>query len=431
MSGALIQLCAYGEMNANFKNLYSSDYVTYNLNDNKNHSYLTILRNADLCIPLYLSFTTTKELTSEEFMACLNNMNVTLEFGTYQLYKINLALLAKMNPIKKVNSNYILKLPFNYLMGKILLISLSFCCVKLTVENKHNDIDIISTVLEYVYLDTSDRGFFARNIIYQNMFDIRRLCINEFYENKRYSYDIDFNEHQNKLGLFIESSNNKIEDLKIHYNDKVYSITDCEIINDKLVYFSFVGLKFLDKNNRYKDFVKIGKIIVSSKTSNINFYEFTTETICYINCLLNLFSQIHNKYSLFINNKPDYNMNISLTNQVKLMDELLNKKVYNFYNKTIKKNDLKNVNLENCVIQFYACTLSSDTIIPDNVSHIIFENCAKEFTNIPSTVTELWLIHTYGVTNFPFSLEKLKLCGKYNLDDIKVPFGCKLEYIEM
>ena len=62
MSGALIQLCAYGEMNANFKNLYSSDYVTYNLIDNKNHSYLTILRNADLCIPLYLSFTTTKEL---------------------------------------------------------------------------------------------------------------------------------------------------------------------------------------------------------------------------------------------------------------------------------------------------------------------------------------------------------------------------------
>jgi len=58
-----MQLVAIGAQNQHLKNIYSNEYITIDFNNNT----LDIPRNADLNIPLYLSFEMKNNITLEEF----------------------------------------------------------------------------------------------------------------------------------------------------------------------------------------------------------------------------------------------------------------------------------------------------------------------------------------------------------------------------
>ena len=110
-----------------------------------------------------------------------------------------------------------------------------------------------------------------------------------------------------------------------------------------------------------------------------------------------------------------------------------NTKVYDFINNNVDNeyinqvNKYKNIN----AIRFYDCNFSPKLEIPENINLIIFENTKHDFTNIPITVKEIWIINSnISFNNLPFCLEHIKISGKYNIEQIKIPFGATVEYIK-
>jgi hypothetical protein len=72
-----------------------------------------------------------------------------------------------------------------------------------------------------------------------------------------------------------------------------------------------------------------------------------------------------------------------------------------------------------------------------NIKHIIFENSHDYSQNylldgkLPTHITEIWLINIHNKFNFPFSLEKLKICDSpHYLNTAKIPFNCNVEFID-
>ena len=120
MTGALMQLVAIGVKDQHLKNKYSNEYITIDFNNNTfdfNNNTLDIPRNADLNIPLYLSFEMKNNITLEEFNNLLIDAKVNLIVGNRKSYTIDLEFLSKLNPIKKVNDKFLVTLPFNFLLG--------------------------------------------------------------------------------------------------------------------------------------------------------------------------------------------------------------------------------------------------------------------------------------------------------------------------
>jgi hypothetical protein len=169
MSGALMQLVAVGLKNQHLQNIYSNEYTTIDFNNNT----LNIPRNADLNIPLYLSFEMKNNITLEEFNELLIDEEVNFIVGNRKLYTIDLEFLSKLNPIKKVNDKFLVTLPFNLLLGHLNLVGLQFQHVAIHVTIFMKNIEKISGIFEYIYLDSYEK---------------KRLCV-QIYLSKKFSFE--------------------------------------------------------------------------------------------------------------------------------------------------------------------------------------------------------------------------------------------------
>ena len=151
---------------------------------------LLIQRAADLCIPLNIVITMKKEMNSEDFVTLISNSVLNFFMGGNLLFEFNFEFLIKLNPIKKVNKSFIIKLPFDTLIGHIILISLLYlqCKMELHIPN-FEPIDKISALFEWIYLDTEERQTYAQNIIYQKIFNVKRI---ESYKKYLFFYNYSY-----------------------------------------------------------------------------------------------------------------------------------------------------------------------------------------------------------------------------------------------
>jgi hypothetical protein len=434
MSAASLQLVAVGMQNANHKNRYCAEYLPIEFDSNS----LQITRNADLCIPLHLSFEMKKDMGINEFYELISDAQIKLLIGTNHNLNIGLGFLSKLNPIKKVNNSFIIKLPFDFLVGHIALISLSYTLSKLIINidpGKREQIERITGIFEYIYQDIEERKVFATNNIYQKILVISSPCYGEkksIIDSNYSDYIIDFDRATNKIGIFIESEQ-EINSLNILFNDKNYGLLDCNIINDNLVYFSFNNLEYNDKNNLSIELVSINNLLISSQIPDLKLQFMETKIINYNFGLLYLYSEIYNNYNFHnFQENIKYNMCNKIVSVPILIKELFNIKVYDFIKENITNELINNAMATNpsiSIIRFFDCTISTDVELPNNINIVILENCNVDLTNLSYDVSEIWLINSQVQTNLPFGLQKLRLYGTYDIESMKIPFGCTIEYI--
>lgn len=426
MSGALMQLVAVGISNQHLTNKYSNEYVTLDFTDDT----LVILRNADLNIPLYLSFKMKENITLEEFNELLIDAKVNMKVGNIKLYTIDLEFLSKLNPIKKVNNSFIVTLPFNFLLGHLNLVGLVFNYVIINVKINMENIEQISGIFENIYMDTNERQEYAYKNIYQKILNLKKINYNNV-NNINGNYDLDL-KTSDGLGIFI-CLDKPIENIQITINDKIYNFNDCQIINGELIYFSFNKLDYKEKKNFLVKTEKINNIAISLDNSNAKFYILKTSFINYNSGMLFPFYDIYG--SNVLNIKDDnfkYNMYIEMMDKAIEINKIYGMNVCNFIGKKVT-NEIINSSYyfgNFKIFRFCDCTIELNTQIPDFVEIIIMENTHSDLTNLSYSLKELWLINSIEQSNIPITLNKLRLFGNYNLDKMKIPFGCEVEYEE-
>jgi len=423
-----MQLVAVGLNNQHLKNIYSNEYITIDFNNNT----LDIPRNADLNIPLYLSFEMKNNITLEEFNDLLIDAKVNLIVGNRKLYTIDLVFLSKLNPIKKVNNKFLVTLPFNFLLGHLNLVGLQFQQVTINVTINMENIEKISGIFEYIYMDSNERKDYASKYIYQKNLALRKINDVEVnYVNGNFNYKLDLKTNYG-LGIFI-CLENQTENIEIKIDDKIYNFKDCEIINNNLVYFSFNNLGYKDKKNFIVETGKINEIIISLNNSNAKFYILKTSYINYNSGMLFPFHDIYGPNILNVKDENmKYNMHIEMMNKQIEINEINGMKVCNFIGKKVTNQLIgssyyyKNFK----IYRFCNCTMETNIQIPDFIEIIIMENTYSDLINLPYSIKEIWLINSIEQTNIPITLNKLRLFGKYDLDKMKIPFGCEVEYEE-
>ena len=290
-------------------------------------------------------------------------------------------------------------------------------------------------MFEWIYQDTEERRPYAQHIIYQKIFNVKRI---ESYKNylffNNYSYKIDFDNNHNKLGFFIESEK-EINSINILFDNKVRTLENCNIINNNLLYFSFNNLTFTDKKNMTVAPVKIlNSITVCSTSNNLKFYSHFFNINYYHTGMIHPYSQFYGISDMCIYpNNIKYNMCNKITSGHIIIREIANQKVFDFFNENVNNNlinDLiKDTNIS--IIRFFDCSVDSDVVLPSHINIIILETCKIDFTNISFDVSEIWLINSKEQTNLPFGLNKLRLFGKYDIANMKIPFNCEVEHISM
>lgn len=428
MAGALLQLVAVGEIDKCFPNKYSNDYDTIDFNNDT----LTIQRFPDLAVPLYLSFEMKDDKTLEEFNDLLIEAKVNLIVFNRKLYTIDLEFLSKLNPIKKVNNSFLVTLPFNFLLGHLNLVSLLNHQVTINVSINMMHIKKIAGIFEFIFLNILERRDYFK-IIYQKILNLRK--INDFEQNclnGNYYYNLDCKTN-NALGTFI-CLEKKTENIQIKIDDKTYYFNDCQKINDNLVYFSFNNLDYKDKKNLLVKTEKINKITISLDDSNAKFYILKTSCIYYNYGILIPYHDIYGPNILnFKDEKIKYNMHIKIMDNIIKINEINGMKVCNFIGKNVTNEIIKSSYYFDYfdyfkIFRFCNCKIEMNIEIPDSIEIIIMENSYFDLTNLPYSVKELWLIYSAEQTNIPITLNKLRLFGNYNLEKMKIPFDCEVEY---
>ena len=427
-----MQLIAIGLKDQHLKNKYSNEYVTIQFNND----ILVIPRNADLNIPLYLSFEMKDNITLEEFNELLIDAKVNLKVGNIKLYTIDLEFLSRLNPIKKLNgkvnnSFFLVTLPFNFLLGHLNLVALPFNSVTINVTINMEYIQEISGIFEYIYIDSNERKNYANKYIYQKILNLRKINDDEVnVVNGNYNLDL---KTSNGLGIFI-CLEKQTENIEITIDDKIYNFNDCKIINGNLIYFSFNNLDYKDKKNLLVKTEKINNITISLDNSNAKFYIVKTSFINYNSGILLPFYDIYGPNILNIKDEiMKFNMNIKMMDKAIEINEIYGMKVCNFIGKKVTNELLINSSYylsQFKIVRFCNCTIELNTQIPDFVEIIIMENTRSDLTNLSYSLKELWLINSIEQTNIPITLNKLRLFGNYHLDKMKIPFGCEVEYEE-
>jgi hypothetical protein len=429
--------------NINIKNNYVTNYLIKDLVFSDNNYKSHIQRNIaheDLYIPLHIIFTMNEDMNCENFVKIIKNSSFEIYISNYDKpFLFNLGFLSKLYSVKKINNSFVIKLPLKFFIGYFSPISLTWQGeIIYTIDICHEQIKKIEILYEYLYLVNKERENLASKFIYQNILDIIQFDSLINIKDNINIYTLEINENYYALGFFIESDEN-INTLEIKYKNKTYSITDCEIRNENLLYFSFVDLLFEDTKNFTNDFIKINdKIEIFSTSQDLKFYLYYHNSINYHEGYM-LFlpiikegffnsSGLFKTYNIKMNDKDKiHNMYIKLLHKIDIIEYIENKKIFDFYDLTITEKTLDFLQNEDYkTIRFCDCIIDYDVIIPENIENIIFENTNIKLNIFPNNISELLFVKSNIPTDLPLNLKKIIICGKYDIEKLKIPFGCEL-----
>lgn len=239
-AGALMHLAAYGTENKFFnrnKNLYSEGNSCIKFNNNK----LTIKREGDTCVPLYIK--SDKEIK-----------NIELIIGRQIINKIPLEFCNKLYGHEIKKDNYFLyKIPWNLMFEKDLyIIKLQYYNIDIIIES--DNICDAELYLKYKYLDTEP----SRALYHNN-----QECFMKNFQWKNYT--IKDGVLRNKInfngitkGLFIENIDiSKIKSLGIQFNgtDRLnYNKTMIDLFVKKIGK-DIIYIQLDDSNNKFDDYI--------------------------------------------------------------------------------------------------------------------------------------------------------------------------------
>lgn len=281
-------------------------------------------------------------------------------------------------------------------------------------------------------MDSDERRKYASKYIYQKNLALRKINDVEVnYVNGNFNYNLDLKTNDG-LGIFI-CLENQTENIQINIDEKIYKFNDFQIINNNIVYFSFNNLGYKDKKNFIVETAKVNNITISLENPNAKFYILKTSYINYNSGMLFPFYDIYGPNILKIKDENiKYNMCIEMLDKQIEINEIYGMKVCNFIDKKVTNQLIGSSyyygNFK--IYRFCNCTMETNIQIPDFIEIIIMENTNFDLINLPYSLKEIWLINSTEQTNIPITLNKLRLFGKYDLDKMKIPFGCEVEYEE-
>jgi len=425
LNGCLMQLASHCDIKLNNMR-FSNSYEKINFDEN----ILKINNDMDLVVPLYIIFEMDNIQNKEEFIKNMENSIITISLGYLILLEIDINFLTKLNPIKIINNNFIIKLPIDILIGTISCITMPFSAYQIKIVCEYNKIKNIFAIVEKIFLDMNERNIYMSNNIIQKKLLIKNMHTTNFNkEYNDYKYEITFDDINNKLGFFIKSEDN-INLINICVENKLYSLNNCQIISDKLIFFSFYNLKYNDIKNKLINLINNNKTVyINSNISELKFYSYTFNIISYSNGSANLYSIYNDYYEIYFN-YIKYNSCINISAKIPFLFLIKNIKVHNFINEYIDQNTYNNCGKDIKILRLFNSSFSSKLLINDNITTLILENCKTEITNIPFNIKEIWLINSVQQTNLPIGLEKLKIYNGDNNEKIKIPYGCQIEYVQ-
>jgi hypothetical protein len=431
MNGALLQLVSVSR-NKLVGELYVKDYYLEKFINNK----IDICRTSDMCVPLYIVFTMREEMNISQFVTLISKSSLKLFLRDVLFCDYNLGFLTKLNPVEIKNNSFMIKLPFSMLIGQLSLIAFYTTTISLIFETDCDNIEETSILFEATVQDTKERKDYAQKYIYHKILEIAQQKVLEYFcVNDEHIYHIKQDNLPNKLGFFIESDK-KIEHINILVEKKLYSLQNCSILNDNLLYFSFCGLTYDDNKNFTVEAVNIkNPLIITSKSNNLKIYYHYSNVIHYVLGRSFPYLKFYNSLNLETHFTDfTYGMYKSIMDTPIVIKKIENMNVYNFIGEAVTYSLI-----ENCipktnnpsVIRFVKCTIEPNIEIPPNIKIIVFEQTNVCFSNFPIDVMEIWL-YACAITqiNLPIRLKKLKVAISMDVEQLKIPFGCEIEKID-
>jgi hypothetical protein len=338
-----------------------------------------------------------------------------------------------------------IKLPFKELMGNFSLISSHFVsqCLKIEQINKDDSFFCdpsknnwlknfceISLFIEWTYLDTTERRSFATDYLCRKIYHIKHVKnkkkeIIKDKKTKTYNYTIDNNNYNSVIGLYIYTDkNNKnienIKDIEILFNNKLYTFDNCKIINNQLLYLTFdyfENMNTIDKN-----------IVINSKVDNLCCQMHYFNILSYHNGMHESYFEIFGICEIEKMRNEKYNICYNINEPI-VIKKIGTQKVKNYINIHVDQSCVKSIDEEITIMRLFNCSIDSNIIIPIHINILILEKCNTDFTSIPLTIQELWLIKSKKQTNLHSGISKLKILNKNDTDGMKIPFNCQIDIL--
>jgi hypothetical protein len=435
---------------------------------------------SDIVTPLYIIFKMDKDIEYEEFYQLISDYSLNITLGNIQ-YSLDYSFLLKLNPIKKIFPNLLVKLPLDIFIGIFFrnFNGYSNYIIKSGIP-KNSQTSIIKeiNIIHKINYDSSVKELFRHNYnkwFYQKKMNVKSIIPQNIIkvENKpNYEYIVSFDNKPNKYGFFLLYED-KLLNIQIIIGDTIKYIDKVQVISDGLLYVSFCEINYNDNKILSTEPVDLSKFIFSSWNptikiiTNVNIlkiYQYVSSIQLSIGGFNRKYSKqlLNNVYKIYHFNLGFANYDsINNTGCVKTKnpyelpcDKLFGKQLVEFndidWAIPPKHNDFSNVVGENDIIcKFNNCSnIHLYSFFPQCKIIIIekfntVEYIYKNLSNIPIGVEELWLIpDIFGHFNWskddklnkkinldmlPCTIKKIFISDEYLEKSIgKIPFGTQI-----
>lgn len=179
-----------------------------------------LLRTSDSVILRHLEFHPTNDMDVNNFKLLMKDCYIEIIANGHTFINYNLGLCMELENVRKINNAFIVTIPFSYTIGKLYLIAMQHCPIKIRVSGPNQDqMYNIKMFSDSIYLDSA-----PRRSIFANP---QSLHIQEFnIIGKCCPYDVQYGvakinllPHVQAKGYFIEGEISKIEKILLTSNN--------------------------------------------------------------------------------------------------------------------------------------------------------------------------------------------------------------------
>ena len=238
-----LQLAAIGAQNAYVPVNESIEFTSIPITMNQ-HNYIE--RDSDKIKFKYISFKTNNDFTEEQFKDFTKDFTIKISIGGTNIISLNMNFLHELNPILKVDDNFCVTLPMDYLINEIYLVSLQQYHDISFVLSGTNNTFTIELLAEKIYLVDEANRHLRENAQEKLIQQISK--IGNFEGNDNDARIILEGGHPTK-GFFIKGDIDEIMQMELKLNGnrrflytKIMIAVNTHKISNNMFYLSFNGI---------------------------------------------------------------------------------------------------------------------------------------------------------------------------------------------
>lgn len=223
----------------------SHEYLTHNVSQNERNASVIVYQRCHITVLKDLIFMD-NNLSLEEFKNIMKSVIVDLTMGGNLVCRYQLSLLMELNPVQKVRDTFVVKIPSEMTIPKIILIAMSHCETRINISGINHIFEKIKLITHATHINSEYAGTLAQNAC--------GYLIQQFQHVPKIEGNILDNVIDcSSLGLIVKGFfiNGRIENIKefeIVLNERSrqkmdYSMINsyCRKISDNLIFYSFNG----------------------------------------------------------------------------------------------------------------------------------------------------------------------------------------------